>query len=139
MTLVDTSVLINFFRGRETPGTRHLENLIKEEKAFCINEFIYQEILQGAKDEKEFATLKSYLSEIPLFSLNLGIQSYENAANLNFRCRRKGVTIRSTIDLLIAETAIENNIFLLHDDEDFVNMAKVITELKLVDTSFPTV
>ncbi|MBR0100920.1 MAG: PIN domain-containing protein [Treponema sp.] len=68
---------------------------------------------------------------MPLYSLKLGIQSYENAASLNFRCRRKGVTIRSTVDLLIAETAIENNIPLLHDDEDFVNMARVITELKL--------
>ncbi len=131
MTLVDTSVLINFFRGRETSGTKYLETLINEEKPFCINEFIYQEILQGAKDEKEFSTLKSYLVEIPLYSLKLGIQSYENAASLNFRCRRKGVTILSTVDLLIAETAIENNISLLHDDEDFTNMARVITELKL--------
>ena len=131
MILVDTSVLINFFRGRETLGTKYLETLISEEQPFCINEFIYQELLQGSKDEKEFSTLKSYLSEIPLYSLKLGIQSYENAASLNFRCRRKGVTIRSTVDLLIAETAIENNIPLLHDDEDFVNMARVITELKL--------
>ena len=98
---------------------------------FCINGFIYQEILQGAKDEKEFTLLKSYLKDMPLYSLRLGIQSYENAALLNFRCRRKGITIRSTIDLLIAETAIENSIPLLHDDDDLVNMAKVITELKL--------
>lgn len=131
MILVDTSVLINFFRGRETKGTVYLERLINEGAPFCINEFTYQEILQGAKDEKEFSTLKSYLSEIPLCSLKLGINSYENAAILNFRCRRKGVTIRSSIDLLIAETAIENNIPLLHDDDDFSNMARVITELKL--------
>lgn len=131
MILVDTSVLINFFRGRETTGTKYLETLINEEQPFCINEFVYQEILQGSKDEKEFSMLKSYLSEIPLYSLKHGIQSYENAASLNFRCRRKGVTVRSTIDLLIAETAIENNISLLHDDEDFTNMARVITELKL--------
>ena len=76
MILVDTSVLINFFRGRETAGTRYLETLISEEKPFCINEFIYQELLQGSKDEKEFSTLNSYLGEIPLYSLKLGIQSY---------------------------------------------------------------
>ena len=131
MILVDTSVLINFFRGKETTGTKYLEKLINEEKSLCINEFIYQELLQGSKDEKEFSMLKSYLSEIPLYSLKLGIHSYENAASFNFRCRRKGVTIRSTIDLLIAETSIENNISLLHDDENFINMARVITELKL--------
>ena len=131
MVLVDTSVLINYFKGRETKGIKFLDNLIKSEEPFCINEFIYQEILQGSKDEKEFSTLKSYLKYIPLYSLKLGVQSFENAAQLNFRCRRKGITIRSTIDLLIAETAIENNISLLHDDEDYVNMSKVITELKL--------
>ena len=131
MVLVDTSVLINYFKGRETKGIKFLDNLIKSEEPFCINEFIYQEILQGSKDEKEFSTLKSYLKYIPLYSLKLDVQSFENAAQLNFRCRRKGITIRSTIDLLIAETAIENNIALLHDDEDYVNMSKVITELKL--------
>ena len=131
MILVDTSVLINYFKGHETKGTVYLDNLIQNEMPFCINGFIYQEILQGAKDEKEFTLLKSYLKDIPLYSLRLGIQSYENAALLNFRCRRKGITIRSTIDLLIAETAIENSIPLLHDDDDFANMAKVITELKL--------
>lgn len=68
---------------------------------------------------------------ILLYSLKLDVQSFENAAQLNFRCRRKGITIRSTIDLLIAETAIENNIALLHDAEDYVNMSKVITKLKL--------
>ena len=105
--------------------------MIQSEEPFRINEFIYQEILQGSKDEKEFSTLKSYLKYILLYSLKLDVQSFENAAQLNFRCRRKGITIRSTIDLLIAETAIENNIALLHDDEDYVNMSKVITELKL--------
>ena len=132
MILVDTSVLINFFRGKETVGTAYFEKLLEEQKHFCINEFIYQEILQGSKDEKEFAVLKSYLINVPLYSLKRGIQSFENAALLNFRCRRKGVTIRSTVDLLIAETAIENNIPLLHDDDDFANMARIITELKLV-------
>ena len=87
--------------------------------------------MQGSKDEKELSTLKSYLKYILLYSLKLDVQSFENAAQLNFRCRRKGITIRSTIDLLIAETAIENNIALLHDAEDYVNMSKVITELKL--------
>ncbi|MBR6080542.1 MAG: PIN domain-containing protein [Treponema sp.] len=115
MILVDTSVLINFFRGRETTGTRYLEHIISNDIPFCINEFIYQEILQGAKDEKEFSMLKSYLSEVPMCSLKLDIQSYENAATLNFRCRRKEITIRSTIDLLIAETAVENGVKLLRE------------------------
>ncbi len=54
MILVDTSVLINFFRGRKTVGTTYFEKLIEEEKHFCINEFIYQEILQGVTGRKKW-------------------------------------------------------------------------------------
>jgi predicted nucleic acid-binding protein len=50
---------------------------------------------------------------------------------MNFTCRRAGITIRSTIHLLIAQTAIENNLYLLHKDEDFTNIAKIIPELKI--------
>lgn len=132
MVLVDTSVLINYLRGRKTEGADKLSSLIENDEPFGINDFIYQELLQGAKDEKEFSLLDEYLNDLPFFSLKLGIQSFKNATLLNFRCRRRGVTIRSTIDLLIAETAIENNLELLHDDEDYVNMAKVISELKLL-------
>jgi predicted nucleic acid-binding protein len=57
--------------------------------------------------------------------------SYESAARLYFLCRKKGITIRSTIDFLIAQTAIENNLVLMHNDEDFNTMAKVIKELKV--------
>ena len=132
MILVDTSAIINFLKGKETPGAVLLERLIEDEQPFCINEFVYQELLQGSKDEKEFKTLKEYLGEIPQCFLRLGLQSFENAALLNFRCRKKGVTIRSSIDLLIAETAIENNVPLLHDDEDFTNMSRVIPELQII-------
>lgn len=75
----------------------------------------------------------TYLSVLPFFSLKLGIHSFRNASLLNYRCRRKGITIRSTIDLLIAETAIENNLRLLHDDEDYTNMAHVIKELNVIE------
>lgn len=52
------------------------------------------------------------------------------AAKLYFKCRKKGITIRSTIDLLIAQTAIENDLYLLHDDNDFTLIAKVDQRLK---------
>jgi len=68
---VDTSVFINYFKGRDTKGSLYLDKLIQNEEPFCLNEFIYQEILQGSKDEKEFLTLKAYLKDIPLYSLKL--------------------------------------------------------------------
>ena len=46
-------------------------------------------------------------------------------------CRKKGITIRSTVDLIIAEIAIENNLYLLHDDSDFVNISKIYKDLKM--------
>jgi predicted nucleic acid-binding protein len=130
MILVDTSVFINYFKGVENESTLKLDNIISENITFGINNYIFQELLQGSSNEKEFNTLFQYLSVQTFYSLK-GKQSYADAALLYFKCRKQGVTIRSTIDLLIAQTAIENDLFLLHYDNDFVNMSKIITNLKL--------
>ena len=81
MILVDTSVLINYLRGKETNGALYFDGILQNDMPFVINQYIYQEILQGAKDEREFLILKEYLSDIPLSDLRLGIQSFENAAS----------------------------------------------------------
>jgi Predicted nucleic acid-binding protein, contains PIN domain len=130
MILVDTSVLISFFKGKETEKTNKFQQIIQSDIPFGINDFIYQEILQGSRTDKEFNLLKDYLQSQKFYSLKLGNKSYENAARMFFQCRKNGITIRSTIDLLIAEMAIENKLFLLHEDRDFSNMAKVIIDLK---------
>jgi predicted nucleic acid-binding protein len=131
MILVDTSVLIGYLKGTHGTIFDQFDEIISNNIAYGINPFIYQELLQGARDDKEFKTLKSYLATIPVFNLLKGIQSHENAAKINFLCRRSGITIRSSIDLLIAETAIENKLQLMHCDSDFDNMSKVVPELQL--------
>jgi hypothetical protein len=73
--------------------------------------------------------IKKSLLAFPVFSLK-GIDSYIAAAGLYRKCRKKGVTIRSTIDLLIAQIAVENDLILMHHDTDFQNIAKVCS-LKL--------
>ena len=93
--------------------------------------YIYQELLQGAKNIEEYSQLQEYLSTLPFYKLRNGKVSFEKAAYLYFICRKNGITIRSTIDLLIAETAIENDLYLLHNDKDFTNLGKVVTELKI--------
>ncbi|MDN5331959.1 MAG: hypothetical protein PWP45_1184 [Tepidanaerobacteraceae bacterium] len=130
MILVDTSVLIAFFKGVENEKVNKFVEVIKNNIPFGINNFIYQEILQGAKTEKEFNLLKEYLETQKFYDLKQGIKSYENAAKLYLKCRKEGVTIRSTIDLLIAQTAIENNLYLLHDDRDFSLLAQIDNRLK---------
>jgi predicted nucleic acid-binding protein len=107
------------------------DDVLDRQIPFGINDHIYQEILQGARDRKEFNTLKEYFETIPFYTLKKGRNSFEKAAIINFSCRKNGITIRSTIDVLIAETAIENDLYLLHNDLDFTYMAKVIPELKI--------
>lgn len=131
MVLVDTSVLIDFLRGSDNDSTSLLDRVISSGIEFGINNFIYQEILQGSKTQKEFTVLQQYLSSLPFYDLKNGRQSFEKAAELNYLCRKSGITVRSTVDLLIAETAIENDLFLLHNDNDFTNMAKCISALKI--------
>jgi predicted nucleic acid-binding protein len=131
MILVDTSVLVDYLKGKNNTSTQALDYIIDSGIPYGINDFIYQELLQGSKTIEEFQKLKEYLETIPFYYLRCGKESFEKAAYLNFACRRSGTTIRSTIDLLIAQTAIENNLILLHNDKDFENIATIIPELKL--------
>lgn len=132
MVLIDTSVLINYLKNVEDEYTNALNILIENHYPIGINNYIYQEILQGAKSEKEYGILKDYLSLFHFYQLEEK-SSYEAAAKMNVICRNKGVIVRSTVDLLIAQTCIENDIMLLTCDSDFVNMAKVIPELKIFE------
>jgi predicted nucleic acid-binding protein len=131
MILVDTSVLIDYFKGADNGPARTFDEILVNGIPYGISEYTYQELLQGSKTMDEFKTQKEYLETIPFYHLRFGRESFEKAAYLNFRCRRAGVTIRSTIDLLIAEIAIENDLFVLHNDKDFENMGKKIKELKI--------
>ena len=131
MTLVDTSVLMSFLKDQKNQTTAQFDYILDKKIPYGITTFIYQEILQEAKTDKEYRLLKEYFETIPLYYLKYGKESYEQAALLNIRCKQKGIIIRSTIKLLIAETAIENNLYLLHNDNDFINIAAVIKELKL--------
>jgi hypothetical protein len=126
MILVDTSVLIDFFKGVKTEGSKKFEMVLQQEIPFGINSFILQEVLQGAASEKEFSLLGEYLSTQRFYDLKDPVDSFINAAKLYMECRKKGITIRSTIDCLIAETVLEHNLLLLHSDNDFKAMARVI-------------
>ncbi|MEA3280386.1 MAG: VapC toxin family PIN domain ribonuclease, partial [Thermodesulfobacteriota bacterium] len=71
--------------------------------------------------------IKKYLGTQRFYYLKDPIDSFARAARIYFDCRREGVTVRSSIDCIIAQTAIENNLFLLHNDKDFDIMKKVIS------------
>jgi len=131
MILVDTSVLIAYFKGISNESSEKFEKVLSDKIPFGINNFIYQELLQGTSSDDHFEKLKAYLETQTFYELKQGRKSFEEAAKIYYTCRKSGITVRSTIDLLIAQTAIENNLLLLHDDRDYLNISKVIKTLKL--------
>jgi predicted nucleic acid-binding protein len=137
MILVDTSVLINYLRGNQDEKTLLFETVLARDIPYGISAYTYQELLQGARNTKEFSTLKDYLSTQKIYYLPQAAHTYEEAARIYFNLRRKGITPRGTVDVLIAYTAMSNNLAVLHDDRDFDAMAGVIPELKIFNTSFP--
>jgi predicted nucleic acid-binding protein len=131
MILVDTSVLIGYFKGTEGSVYEKMKYIVDNDIPFGICHYVYQELLQGSANEKEYKLLKDYLSTLPFYELRYGNESFENAALMYMNCRKKGITVKSTIDLLIAEIAIENDLYLFHNDSDYTNMSKVNKALKM--------
>jgi predicted nucleic acid-binding protein len=132
MVLVDTSVLIDYFRNIENSKSLLFDNIIQREIPFGISCFTYQELLQGARDINEFDELKLYLSYQTIYSFPQDLYFYENCAKTFFDLRRAGKTVRSSIDMLIAQTAVKFDLFLLHNDKDFDVIAEIVKNLKIL-------
>ena len=126
MILVDTSALIDFFKGKNTEAGRKLTYLLQQKLPVGICSVVFQEILQGAASEKEYHILAKYLEGQRFYHPMDPVGSYARAAKIYLDCRKRGITIRSTIDCLIAQIALEHNLLLLHDDKDFEAIAKVV-------------
>jgi predicted nucleic acid-binding protein len=124
MYLIDTSVLIDFFKGKETVQSKKFEEILLHQIPFGISAFTFQEILQGSKNDKEYEKLRTYLITQKIYYPEK--EDFELAARLFYDCRKSGITIRSTIDTLIAVTAVKNKLILLHSDRDFEFIAKVV-------------
>lgn len=128
MILVDTSVWIDFLRGTASPEHRSLADAFHRGEELCICGLILAETLQGTSDDDVAAVRRRLRS---LTYLPMGRNSYVMAANLYRRARRRGRTIRSTIDCLIAACAIRHDVPLLQKDRDFQAIAAV-SGLRLV-------
>ena len=124
MILVDTSVLIDYLNGIDNRSTKMFHQVLEKGIPFGINHVIYMEVLQGAKTERDYNALKKYLDTQTFYELKRRKESYADAAKMYFKLRQKGVTVKSTMDCLIAQIAIENDLFLLHNDQDFSRISK---------------
>jgi len=117
MILVDSSVWIDFFRGKETIQVETLGRLLGEQ-LLLIGDLIIAEVLQGCPTEFEFNSVKRLFMNLEIVEIggvDIAIQSARNYRYL----RSLGITVRKTIDVLIATCCIENGYSLLHNDRDF--------------------
>ena len=118
-------------RNKNNDKVTLLRKALDSKVACGISIYAYTEVLQGAKSKKEFEILERHLSAFTIYYLPSNTESYAASAKLFLELRNKGKTIRSTIDILIAKTAISNGLYLLHNDHDFDVMAENITDLKV--------
>jgi hypothetical protein len=125
MILVDSSVLIAFLRGDGGPEARRLEQALVDRATVGLEPHVFQEVLQGARDEAEWLRLDAYLSTQVMYRLRHGIDSHREAARIYHDCRRRGLTVRSIVDCLIAQTALDNDVALLARDRDYRSIAEV--------------
>jgi predicted nucleic acid-binding protein len=122
MVLIDTTVWIDFFAGRQLPHVAVLERLIKNREDICICGIILTEVLQGIREKSEFRKTKELFHAMIFLPMPYSV--FLGAAEIYRTLRRKGITIRNSVDCMIASVAIENDIMLLHNDRDFTPIEK---------------
>jgi hypothetical protein len=122
LILVDSSVWVDYFKGTITVQTTKLDGLLGNEP-LAIGDLILTEVLQGFHEDRDFNHARRMLTALTV--VELGGQNIAIQAARNFRTlRRKGVTVRKTIDTVIATRCIESGYELLHNDRDFDPFAK---------------
>jgi predicted nucleic acid-binding protein len=115
--MVDSSVWIDYFRGERTPQTDKLDSLLGTSPV-ATGDLMLAEVLQGFKSDKEFEQAKSLLLSLEIINVggrDIGIQAARNFRTL----RAKGITVRKTIDTVIATRCLVDSHSLLYSDRDF--------------------
>ena len=122
MILVDSSVWIDYFKGTITPQTDKLDKMLGH-APLAIGDLILTEVLQGFANERDFNEARKMLTSLTV--VHVGGQKIAIQAAKNFRALRVlGVTVRKTIDTVIATWCIASGYDLLHSDRDFDPFAK---------------
>jgi predicted nucleic acid-binding protein len=116
--LADTSVWIDFFAGRDTPQTRIFKEAVGKGADVALTQLILAEILQGVPSDPEFTKLRRVLSSFRILRPESD-ETYVRAAKLYRTGRKRGISIRSLIDCLIAAIAMERGAAVLHRDRDY--------------------
>ena len=131
MVLIDTSVWIDFFRSGTSSESNILSQLIESDQDVATCGLIRQEVLQGIRDDVMMRRVLKLLDQTIYLNLHEP-QTFDHAAEIYRNLRRRGKTIRSPGDCLIAAIAIESRTPLLHHDKDFLTIA-LSSNLKLFE------
>ncbi|MCG5053803.1 MAG: PIN domain-containing protein [Myxococcales bacterium] len=121
MFLVDTSVWIAVFQRKPTLRLEEVASL--DDVVTCLP--VIQEVLQGFRDESAYRRAREAMVSFPCLESPLSLPVFEGAVDLFRVARRSGVTVRSSIDCLIAAIAIRHGVTVLHRDRDYTTLAKV--------------
>ncbi len=117
MIVVDSSVWIDFFHGVSTPEVERLDGLLGV-TPLAIGDLILVEVMQGFRTDQDVATARQLFRSLALLPMLGGSNAWKAAENVR-QLRRKGITVRKTIDGIIATACIEANLPLLFSDRDF--------------------
>ncbi len=121
MILVDTSVWIQTFRAEKPLSMESVVDF--DEIVTCLP--VIQEVLQGFRDERAFRVAREAMLALPIVESPLGIGVVEEAIGLYRSARRQGLTVRSSVDCLIAACALRHGLTVLHHNRDYALLARV--------------
>lgn len=117
MIVVDSSVWIDFFNGKNTPDVETLDNLLGFQEV-ATGDLIVLEVLRGFRSDKDYTIAKNHFSSLIQFNM-LNSELALTAADFYRKLRKKGITVRKTADVIIATFCIANGHSLLFSDSDF--------------------
>lgn len=120
--LVDTSALIHLLRDKTGRVAERYDQLV-DGAPVALSRMTEFELLNGARDEKELSRLRKMLAGETL--IDIPATAWNESAQMVFDLRRRGVTLMNVFDCLIAYTAIQHDLELIHDDTDFERIAEV--------------
>ncbi len=123
--IADSSAWIEMLRATGSHADLRLRQVLQKGAPLLMPFTVYQEVLQGVADARQFMSLQAQLDQVPRFEPEDVHETARQAALLFARCRWQGVTLRSANDCLIAACAIEAGEPLLHSDRDFDRIAAI--------------
>lgn len=131
MIVVDTSVWIDVLNEVGSPRASRCTQLLQDGAPLALTDVIFTEILQGFRQEQEARRVEQHLRAFPMLRLE-DLDDCARAAELYRKARRAGVTIRKTLDCLIAAPCVRDGVPILHADDDFDRLASC-TDLEIFD------